>query len=91
VIASVDGLGNRVTFGFDNAGRQVTVQDARGHVYTIVYNVLGRTQAAVSPLGYMTTQQYDAARRNTAAHSGANRTLIPGQTEHGFRGYLNAL
>ncbi|MBI3462405.1 MAG: glycosyltransferase, partial [Planctomycetes bacterium] len=60
------GEGNRTTFSFDAAHRQIAVLDAKGNRTTTVYDAAGRAVATVDANGGRTTHVYDAAGRRTA-------------------------
>ena len=60
LVATVNPLGFRTSFGYDAASQQVSVTDALGNISTTVFDPDGRTLAKVDANGFRTTQVYDA-------------------------------
>ncbi|MCE2938164.1 MAG: SEC-C metal-binding domain-containing protein [Armatimonadota bacterium] len=65
--ASVDPLGNRTSYAYDNAGNQTSVTNPLGFITTSVYSAnSNRMSASVDPLGNRTTYSYDLAGQQTS-------------------------
>jgi RHS repeat-associated protein len=60
LVATVNPLGFRTSFGYDAASQQVSVTDALGNISTTVFDGDGRRTASVNANGFATTQVYDA-------------------------------
>jgi RHS repeat-associated protein len=56
-----DPNGNRITAGYDGAGRLVTLTHSDGQALAIGYNALGRVASVTDPAGRTATYAYDAA------------------------------
>ena len=86
LVAVVDPLGNRTSFGYDAAGRQVSMANGLGFVSSTVFDAASRAIATVDPLGNAVSFGYDAANRrvsttdplgntNTAVFDAGNRLV----------------
>jgi YD repeat-containing protein len=76
VTASVDPLGNRTSYAYDNVGNQTSVTNPLGFITTSVYSAnSNRMSASVDPLGNRTTYSYDLAGQQTSRQDArGNRT-----------------
>jgi YD repeat-containing protein len=63
LIASIDQLGNRTSFTFDAASRQVRITNALGYISTTVFDNDDRVIAQINPLANRTSFAYDLASR----------------------------
>ena len=66
MIANVDPLGNRTSFGYDAASRPVTTTNALGFVSSTVFDAANRPVASIDPLGNTSTTVFDANSRPVA-------------------------
>jgi len=80
----VDALVQRTTYNYDAAGRQVSVQDARGYLTTSVYDAAGMLVATVDPQNNRTTFVYDASGREIALVDALNQRTTQEYYETGW-------
>ncbi|MCL6472752.1 MAG: DNRLRE domain-containing protein [Firmicutes bacterium] len=59
VVSFIDPLGNKTTYSYDSANRQMVVADALGHKTTYTYNEAGNPVFIVDPLGAKTSFEFE--------------------------------
>jgi RHS repeat-associated protein len=71
-----DGTARQTTYGYDAAGRMVTVTDHAGNTTTYGYDDAGRQTLLTRPNGTSTATTYDPMHRTTAITHAAGTTVL---------------
>lgn len=61
--------GNRVTLGYDGAGRLTSLMHAAGQTITLHYNAQGRIDQLIDPAGRMVSYGYDATGEHLTSYT----------------------